>query len=49
MSDTTTLIIIESAQPQTSVIFSTDQGPQGTPGITGPTGPTGGTGPQGPT
>ena len=34
-----TIIIIESAQPQTSVIFSADQGPQGTPGVTGPTGP----------
>ena len=42
-----TIIIIESAQPQTSVVFSADQGPQGTPGITGPTGPTGSTGPQG--
>ena len=36
-----TIIIIESAQPQTSVVFSADQGPQGIPGVTGPTGPTG--------
>ena len=34
-----TIVIIESAQPQTAVVFSADQGPQGTPGITGPTGP----------
>ena len=36
---TQTLVIIESEEPQTSVVFSADQGPQGTPGDTGPTGP----------
>ena len=46
MSDT--IIVIQSTDPQTAVVFSADQGPQGGPGVTGPTGPaiTGATGPQ---
>lgn len=30
-----TIVVIESAQPQTSVVFSADQGPQGNPGPQG--------------
>ena len=36
-----TIIVIESAEPQTSVVLSANQGPQGNPGVTGPTGATG--------